>query len=107
MRDPEEWAITRIEGARFIPRAELAEKVDELTRAKAIVLYCRSGRRSALATELLLELGFTNVKSLEGGILAWADQVDPSIVKYAEIFPGGQIAGAVPGSRGQAFSIVS
>jgi sulfur-carrier protein adenylyltransferase/sulfurtransferase len=82
VRDPEEWAITRIEGARLIPRAQLAEKVDELTRAREIVLYCRSGRRSALATELLLQLGFTNVKSLEGGLLAWADQVDPSIVKY-------------------------
>jgi sulfur-carrier protein adenylyltransferase/sulfurtransferase len=82
VRDPEEWQISRIEGARLIPRAQLSEKVDELTRAREIVLYCRSGKRSALATQLLLDLGFSHVKSLAGGINAWADQVDPSLVKY-------------------------
>jgi len=82
VRDPEEWAIARIEGARLIPRAQLPEQVDELTRAREIVVYCRSGRRSALAAELLLDLGFSQVKSLRGGINAWADRIDPSVVKY-------------------------
>jgi sulfur-carrier protein adenylyltransferase/sulfurtransferase len=82
VRDPEEWEISRIEGARLIPRAQLPEKVDELTRAREIVLYCRSGKRSSLATQLLLDLGFSHVKSLAGGINAWADQVDPTLVKY-------------------------
>ncbi|MGA8275020.1 MAG: molybdopterin-synthase adenylyltransferase MoeB [Thermoplasmata archaeon] len=82
VRDPEEWEISHIEGARLIPRAQLPEKVDDLTRAREIVLYCRSGKRSALATQLLLDLGFSHVKSLAGGINAWADQVDPSIAKY-------------------------
>jgi adenylyltransferase/sulfurtransferase len=82
VRDPEEWAISRIEGARLIPRALLPEKVDDLTRAREIVLYCRTGKRSALATQLLLDLGFSHVKTLAGGINAWADQVDPTLVKY-------------------------
>jgi molybdopterin/thiamine biosynthesis adenylyltransferase/rhodanese-related sulfurtransferase/molybdopterin converting factor small subunit len=82
VRDPEEWEISRIEGARLIPRAQLPERVDELTRAREIVLYCRSGKRSALATQLLLDLGFTHVKSLAGGINAWAEAVDPTLVKY-------------------------
>jgi sulfur-carrier protein adenylyltransferase/sulfurtransferase len=82
VRDPEEWTISHIEGARLIPRAEITNRVDELTRAREIVLYCRSGKRSALATRLLLDLGFTHVKSLRGGINAWADAVDPSLAKY-------------------------
>jgi molybdopterin/thiamine biosynthesis adenylyltransferase/rhodanese-related sulfurtransferase/molybdopterin converting factor small subunit len=82
VRDPEEWDISRIDGARLIPRAQLPERVDELTRAREIVLYCRSGKRSALATQLLLDLGFSHVKSLAGGINAWADRVDPTLVKY-------------------------
>jgi sulfur-carrier protein adenylyltransferase/sulfurtransferase len=82
VRDAEEWEISRIEGARLIPRAELPEKVDELTHAREIVLYCRSGNRSAHATQLLLDLGFSHVKSLAGGINAWAEQVDPTLVTY-------------------------
>jgi len=82
VRDPEEWAISHIDGARLIPRAELPERVDELTRARELVLYCRSGKRSALATQLLLDLGFAHVKSLRGGINGWAREVDPSIAQY-------------------------
>ncbi len=82
VRDPEEWAISHIDGARLIPRAELPERVDELTRARELVLYCRTGKRSTLATRLLLDLGFAHVKSLRGGINGWADTVDPSIAKY-------------------------
>ncbi|MCI4373829.1 MAG: molybdopterin-synthase adenylyltransferase MoeB [Thermoplasmata archaeon] len=82
VRDPEEWDISQIGGARRIPRALLPEKVDELTGAREIVLFCRSGKRSALAAQLLIDLGFSHVKSLAGGINAWADEVDPSLVKY-------------------------
>lgn len=82
VRDPAEWGISHIEGARQIPRAELPERVDELTRAQEIVLYCRVGHSSALATRFLLDLGFSRVKSLRGGINAWAESVDPSLVQY-------------------------
>jgi sulfur-carrier protein adenylyltransferase/sulfurtransferase len=82
VREPEEWEIGHIEGATLIPKDELGERVDELTRARGVVLYCRSGARSAASARLLLDLGFTNVQSLRGGILAWSDQVDPSIPRY-------------------------
>jgi adenylyltransferase/sulfurtransferase len=82
VRDAEEWEISHIEGAHLIPLNELPERVDELTRAKELVLYCRSGNRSARATRQLLDLGFANVKSLRGGINQWARQVDPSLPQY-------------------------
>jgi len=82
VREPEEWAIAHLPGANLIPKAELPERVDELTRARALVLYCRAGTRSADATRLLLDLGFSNVRTLRGGINAWAEKVDPSLPQY-------------------------
>ncbi|HLM70304.1 MAG TPA: molybdopterin-synthase adenylyltransferase MoeB [Thermoplasmata archaeon] len=82
VREPEEWEIAHLPGAHLIPKAELADRVDELTRAPKLVLYCRAGTRSADATRLLLDLGFSNVRSLRGGINAWAQKVDPSLAQY-------------------------
>jgi len=82
VREPEEWAIARLPGAHLIPKGELAERVDELTGASRLVLYCRSGRRSSEATRLLLDLGFSHVRTLHGGINAWAQRVDPSLPQY-------------------------
>ncbi|MFY9716899.1 MAG: molybdopterin-synthase adenylyltransferase MoeB [Thermoplasmata archaeon] len=82
VREPEELAISRIAGALPIPKGEIADHVDELTGARSIVLFCRAGSRSADATRTLLDLGFTNVRSLKGGINAWAEQVDPSLTVY-------------------------
>ncbi|HYA58111.1 MAG TPA: molybdopterin-synthase adenylyltransferase MoeB [Thermoplasmata archaeon] len=82
VREPNEWEIGHLDAARLIPRRHLAERVDELTRARALVLYCRSGDRSARATRFLLDLGFSNVRNLKGGINAWADRVDPRVPKY-------------------------
>lgn len=82
VREPEEWEIAHLPGAHLIPKGELTERVDELTRAAKLVLYCRSGNRSGEATRLLLDLGFSNVRNLRGGINAWAQQVDPSVPQY-------------------------
>ena len=82
VREPEEWAISHLARAHLIPRGELAERVDELTRARELVLYCRSGTRSEQATRMLLDLGFSNVKSLRGGINAWAERIDPNLPRY-------------------------
>jgi sulfur-carrier protein adenylyltransferase/sulfurtransferase len=82
VREPEEWAIAHLKQAHLIPKSELAERVDELTHARSVVLYCRSGNRSGQATRMLLDLGFTNVQSLKGGINAWSERVDPSIPQY-------------------------
>ena len=82
VRDPEEWEISHLPSATLIPRAELPERVSELTQARRVVVYCRSGNRSSQATRLLLDLGFQHVRNLRGGLLAWADEVDPSLPKY-------------------------
>ena len=82
VREPEEWAIARLPNARLIPQAELPERVTELTKARQLVLYCRIGPRSAQATRLLLDLGFSNVRNLRGGILAWSRRVDPRVPQY-------------------------
>jgi adenylyltransferase/sulfurtransferase len=82
VREPEEWAIAHLPGAHLIPKGELAERVDEITRAREVVLYCRSGARSAQAARLLLDLGFNHVRSLDGGINAWSERVDPSVPRY-------------------------
>ncbi len=82
VREPEEWAIVRIEGAHLIPKGELPQRLSELTSAREVVLYCKSGLRSSEATRFLLDLGFNNVRNLRGGLDAWAREVDPDLARY-------------------------
>ncbi|HET7461954.1 MAG TPA: molybdopterin-synthase adenylyltransferase MoeB [Longimicrobium sp.] len=84
VREPFEWNIGNLEpqGARLIPLGELPERLDEVSPDDEVVLHCRSGARSARALELLRQEGYRRVWNLKGGILAWSDQVDPSIPKY-------------------------
>ncbi len=83
VREPHEWDICHIEGAELIPLRKLPDHVDDLDRDAEIVVHCRSGGRSARAVEWLREeAGFRNVRNLQGGILAWSDEVDPSVPKY-------------------------
>jgi sulfur-carrier protein adenylyltransferase/sulfurtransferase len=82
VRNPEEWAITRIEGATLIPLPDLAQRYPELPGDQEIVVYCRSGGRSAKAAEFLKEKGYRNVKNLPGGTLRWSEEIDPSMPKY-------------------------
>jgi molybdopterin/thiamine biosynthesis adenylyltransferase/rhodanese-related sulfurtransferase len=78
VREPHELEISHIEGAKLIPLGQLASRLPELDSAEDIVLFCKSGTRSARALELLLSAGFRKVKNLRGGINAWVRQVDPS-----------------------------
>ena len=82
VREPHEWDIVHLEGATLIPLGKLPQEVHRLSSAEDIVLHCRSGTRSAEATRFLLDAGFTRVHNLQGGILAWAERVDPSLPKY-------------------------
>ncbi len=82
VREPFETEIASIPGARLIPLGELPDRMDELDRDADLVMQCRSGVRSATATRLLLRAGFRRVRNLEGGILAWADDVDPTVTRY-------------------------
>src|SRR6267154_1983124 len=82
VREPFEFEIARINGAKLIPLGEIAERADELQREQPVVVHCHSGRRSAQAVRLLEQRGFANVYNLEGGIDAWSDLIDPSVPKY-------------------------
>lgn len=84
VREPFEWDIGNLEsqGARLIPLKQVPERLGEIDRDEEIVLQCRSGARSAQALGYLRQQGYTRLLNLRGGILAWADEVDPSIPKY-------------------------
>ncbi len=82
VREPTEYQINRIPGSVLIPLGELPARVGELDPSIEIVTQCKSGVRSAKAASYLRQQGFTNVRNLTGGILAWVDQVDPSQPKY-------------------------
>jgi molybdopterin/thiamine biosynthesis adenylyltransferase/rhodanese-related sulfurtransferase len=81
VREQVEWNIARIEGAELIPLGTLPDQFSRLNKEDEIVLYCRSGSRSARATHFLRQQGF-NAANLEGGILRWSREVDPSIPRY-------------------------
>jgi len=82
VREPFEYEIARIDGAKLIPLGEIADRTDELQREQPIVVHCHSGKRSAQAVRLLQQRGFSNVYNLKGGIDAWSEQIDPTVPKY-------------------------
>lgn len=82
VREPHEYDICRIPGSTLIPLGEVARRMHELNSADEFVVHCRSGVRSAKAVDFLMKSGFRKIHNLKGGILAWSDQVDPSVPKY-------------------------
>jgi sulfur-carrier protein adenylyltransferase/sulfurtransferase len=81
VREPFEYQIANI-GGTLIPQNEVPQRLGEIDRNSEIVVQCRSGGRSQRIAEFLAARGYPNVKNLAGGILAWADQIDPKITKY-------------------------
>jgi sulfur-carrier protein adenylyltransferase/sulfurtransferase len=82
VRNPEEIAICRLTGSIVIPLNELPSRLGELDAALPMVVHCKSGVRSAKAITLLRAAGFSNLKKLKGGILAWITEIDPSLPTY-------------------------
>ena len=81
VREPHEYQICNLRG-NLIPLGQLPNRVNELDSSREIVAHCRSGKRSADAVEFLRKAGFQKVWNFKGGILAWSDEVDPSVPKY-------------------------
>ena len=81
VREPHEYQICNLNG-HLIPLGDLSKRASELDSSREIVAHCRSGKRSAEAVEFLQRAGFRKVLNLKGGILAWSDEVDPSVPKY-------------------------
>jgi adenylyltransferase/sulfurtransferase len=81
VREAHEYQICNI-GGHLIPLGQLPQRVGELDPDKHIIAHCRSGKRSADAVDFLRKQGFDKVQNLTGGILAWADRIDPKMPKY-------------------------
>ena len=81
VREPHEYQICNLNG-KLIPLGELPRRVNELDSSVEMVVHCRSGKRSADAIHFLQTAGFKKLLNLKGGVLAWADEVDPKMPKY-------------------------
>jgi molybdopterin/thiamine biosynthesis adenylyltransferase/rhodanese-related sulfurtransferase len=81
VREPHEYQICNLNG-KLIPLGELPRRVNELDSSVEMVVHCRSGKRSADAIHFLQTAGFKKLWNLKGGVLAWADEVDPKMPKY-------------------------
>jgi molybdopterin/thiamine biosynthesis adenylyltransferase/rhodanese-related sulfurtransferase len=82
VRNPNEYQICRLPGSTLLPLPELGQRFSEVPRDREVVVHCKSGMRSAKAVQFLREQGYTKLKDLTGGILAWAERIDPSMPKY-------------------------
>lgn len=82
VRQPEEFDYCRLPGTTLIPLPDLPARLKELDPTREIVIHCRSGARSLQAAHFLAQIGFTQLHNLTGGILAWSDEVDPTVPKY-------------------------
>ena len=85
VREPQEYQINRIPGSVLIPLGQVGSRVAEIRAAaegRPIVVQCKTGARSARATQLLRQQGLERAQNLKGGIVGWIDQVDPKQPKY-------------------------
>jgi sulfur-carrier protein adenylyltransferase/sulfurtransferase len=84
VREPSEWPLANLGkyGARLIPMGDLPNRLDEIDPDQEIVLQCRSGNRSAHAVQFLRSRGYAHAVNLNGGLLAWSDEIDPGMRKY-------------------------
>jgi molybdopterin/thiamine biosynthesis adenylyltransferase/rhodanese-related sulfurtransferase len=82
VREPYEWAIARIDGARLVPLGQVPKSLSSLDKTREIVVMCRSGVRSADAVRFMQSQGFARVRNLAGGILRWSSDVDPRVPRY-------------------------
>ena len=79
VREPHEWTTGHLENSKHVPMRQIPMQIQSLPRDEEIVVICRSGARSANVQRYLLDNGFTKVKNLAGGLIAWAREVDPAL----------------------------
>jgi adenylyltransferase/sulfurtransferase len=82
VREPYEWQINHIPGARLIPLERIAAEIPRLDKRRETILYCKVGARSLYAAQQLADAGVAEVRNLAGGILRWIDEVDPTMPRY-------------------------
>lgn len=85
VREQNEWDIVRIDGARLLPKAQVLETLGQgitADRSAAYVVYCKAGSRSRDVVEAMLAAGYSDVRNLQGGVLAWVRDVNPALASY-------------------------
>ena len=83
VREADEVAVASIPNSKHIPLAQVLQRSSEIDPNRDTVVHCKMGGRSARAIEALKRSGFTgNLSNLKGGIIAWSNEVDPSVAKY-------------------------
>lgn len=82
VREQDEYEFCRLPGSKLIPLGELPDRLGELDPAADLVVHCRSGGRSAKAVAFLRQNGFPKAVNVAGGVLAWAERIDPSLPTY-------------------------
>jgi adenylyltransferase/sulfurtransferase len=82
VREPYEWQLGHIPGARLVPLDRIAEEIPRLDKRRETILYCKVGVRSMYAARQLADAGVSDVRNLAGGILRWIDEVDPTMTRY-------------------------
>ena len=82
VREPFEWELGHIPGARLVPLNRIADEIPRLDKRRETILYCKVGARSRFAAEQLADAGLSEVRNLTGGILRWIDEVDPTMTRY-------------------------
>lgn len=87
VREPVEHAEAHVAGCRLIPLGQLEGRASEIDRTQPVVVMCHAGKRGQTALEKLQKLGFTNVRNLEGGILAWKASGQPCNAGARKVMP--------------------
>jgi molybdopterin/thiamine biosynthesis adenylyltransferase/rhodanese-related sulfurtransferase len=82
VREPYEWSIARLPGARHVPLGTLPDEMHSLDPRRETIVYCKSGIRSMAAATQLAAVGFAKVANLAGGISRWSAEVDSSVPRY-------------------------
>ena len=82
VRTDNEVFISKLSKSIHIPMNDIPNRLNELDKSKEIIIYCKSGKRSAKVCEFLINNKYKNIKNLQGGILAWSEQIDSSIIVY-------------------------
>jgi adenylyltransferase/sulfurtransferase len=82
VREPYEWQLGHIPGARLVPLDRISDEIPRLDKRKETILYCKVGVRSMYAAHQLADAGVSDVRNLAGGILRWIDEVDPTMTRY-------------------------
>jgi adenylyltransferase/sulfurtransferase len=82
VREPDEYRIARLDGARLVPLSTLPKRIAELDPNQLYYIHCKAGGRSLKALQFLREQGFQQLKSVKGGITAWSDEIDRTVPKY-------------------------